>query len=86
MAKTEVRMAMYIFAQAMEDVYKRQVLSHTTPLSLEPREAFLPFIDQSTVDTSTEEWLDGIKRRLVYERWYAGHFHTVCLLYTSRCV
>ena len=53
------------------------VLSHTTPLSLEPREAFLPFIDQSTVDTSTEEWLDGIERRLNYERWYAGHFHTV---------
>ena len=53
------------------------VLSHTTPLSLEPREAFLPFIDQSTVDTSTEEWLDGIERRLDYKRWYAGHFHTV---------
>ena len=53
------------------------VLSHTTPLSLEPRESFLPFIDQSTVDTSTEEWLDGIEGRLDYERWYAGHFHTV---------
>lgn len=53
------------------------VLSHTTPLSLEPREAFLPFIDQSTVDTSTEEWLDGIERRLDYKRWYTGHFHTV---------
>ena len=53
------------------------VLSHTTPLSLEPREAFLPFIDQSTVDTGTEEWLDGIERRLDYKRWYAGHFHTV---------
>lgn len=53
------------------------VLSHTTPLSLEPREAFLPFIDQRTVDTSTEEWLDGIERRLDYKRWYAGHFHTV---------
>ena len=53
------------------------VLSHTTPLSLEPREAFLPFIDQRTVDTSTEEWLDDIERRLDYKRWYAGHFHTV---------
>lgn len=53
------------------------VLSHTTPLSLEPREAFLPFIDQRTVDTSTEEWLDAIERRLDYKRWYAGHFHTV---------
>ena len=53
------------------------VLSHTTPLSLEPREAFLPFIDQRTVDTSTEEWLDSIERRLDYKRWYAGRFHTV---------
>ena len=52
------------------------VLSHTTPLSYEPTEAFLPFIDQSTVDTSTEQWLDEIERRLHYDRWYAGHFHT----------
>ena len=52
------------------------VLSHTTPLSYEPTEAFLPFIDQSTVDTSTEQWLDEIERKLHYNRWYAGHFHT----------
>lgn len=50
------------------------VLSHTTPLSLEPREAFLPFIDQSTVDTSTEEWLDGIERRLNYPYWSCFFF------------
>ena len=53
------------------------VLSHTTPLSYEPTEAFLPFIDQSSVDTSTERWLDEIERKLDYGRWYAGHFHTV---------
>lgn len=52
------------------------VLSHTTPLSYEPTEAFLPFVDQSTVDTSTEQWLDEIERKLHYDRWYAGHFHT----------
>lgn len=52
------------------------VLSHTTPLSYEPTEAFLPFIDQSSVDTSTERWLDEIEHRLDYSRWYAGHFHT----------
>lgn len=52
------------------------VLSHTTPLSYEPTEAFLPFIDQSTVYTSTERWLDEIEHRLDYGRWYAGHFHT----------
>lgn len=52
------------------------VLSHTTPLSYEPTEAFLPFIDQSSVDTSTERWLDEIEHKLDYSRWYAGHFHT----------
>ena len=52
------------------------VLSHTTPLSYEPTEAFLPFIDQSSVDTRTERWLDEIEHRLDYDRWYAGHFHT----------
>ncbi|MBD5129530.1 MAG: serine/threonine protein phosphatase [Ruminococcaceae bacterium] len=51
------------------------VLSHTTPLKYEPTEEFLDSIDQSTVDSSTEEWLDVIENRLSYERWYCGHFH-----------
>lgn len=51
------------------------VLSHTCPLKYEPTEAFLPTLDQSTVDTSTEEWLNTIEERLTYERWYCGHFH-----------
>lgn len=54
------------------------VLSHTVPLPYMPRHAFLPGIDQSTVDNSTEEWLDTIERRLRYSRWYAGHFHVDC--------
>ena len=52
------------------------VLSHTVPLRYEPTEVFLPFIDQSRVDKSTEIWLDSIERRLAYRRWYAGHYHT----------
>ena len=51
------------------------VLSHTCPFSFEPTEAFLPGIDQSMVDTSTEVWLDRIERRLEYKRWYCGHWH-----------
>ena len=51
------------------------VFSHTVPLSFEPQEAFLPNIDRSTVDKSTERWLDTIEDRLNYENWYAGHFH-----------
>lgn len=52
------------------------VLSHTVPLKYEPVEIFLPQIDQSQVDKSTETWLDSIEDRLTYRHWYAGHYHT----------
>lgn len=52
-----------------------QVLSHTCPTKYTPTEMFLPQIDQSTVDHSTEEWLDTIEDRLTYQRWYCGHWH-----------
>lgn len=52
------------------------VLSHTCPLKYEPIEVFLPCIDQSDVDKSTEEWLDTIEDALQYTRWYCGHYHT----------
>lgn len=52
------------------------VLSHTTPLKYEPVEVFLPGVDQSKVDKSTEEWLDRIEERLDYGKWYCGHYHT----------
>lgn len=52
------------------------VLSHTVPVKYEPVEVFLKGLDQSTVDKSTEIWLDDIESRLEYEHWYAGHYHT----------
>lgn len=51
------------------------VLSHTGPLKYEPTEAFLPMVDQRTVDKSTEKWLDKIEEKLDYERWYFAHYH-----------
>lgn len=51
------------------------VLSHTCPYPYEPREAFLPMIDQSTVDDSTEKWLEEIERKLKYGHWFCGHWH-----------
>ena len=51
------------------------VLSHTTPYQYRPTDLFIPGLDQSTVDSSTEKWLRDIEERLVYEKWYAGHFH-----------
>lgn len=52
------------------------VLSHTTPFKYEPTEMFLSGLDQSTIDKSTEKWLDSIEDRLDYRKWYCGHYHT----------
>ena len=51
------------------------VLTHTCPLRYTPTEAFLSFVDQSSVDNSTELWLDAIEERLDYKTWYCGHWH-----------
>jgi 3-oxoacid CoA-transferase subunit A len=51
------------------------VFSHTCPYKYLPREDFLGFIDQNSVDNSTEEWLDTIEDTLTYAMWYCGHFH-----------
>lgn len=51
------------------------VLSHTGPLKVEPRHLFLSCIDQSTVDKSTEEFLDEISDKLEFKKWYFGHYH-----------
>ena len=52
------------------------ILSHTCPLKYEPIEMFLSMIDQSTVDKSTEVWLDSIEERVKYKAWFCGHWHT----------
>ena len=51
------------------------VLSHTCPFKYEPIEVFLPMIDQSTVDASTEHWLDEIEEKIDYKAWFCGHWH-----------
>lgn len=51
------------------------VMTHTCPYRYIPREAFLGGIDQTTVDNSTELWLDTIAERLDYSAWYCGHWH-----------
>lgn len=53
-----------------------RVLTHTCPERYIPREMFLPGIDQSTVDSSTEKWLDTLIPRLTYKKWMCGHYHT----------
>ena len=52
------------------------ILSHTCPFKYEPTEMFLGGIDQSTVDDSTERWLDTIEEAIEYKAWFCGHWHT----------
>ena len=52
------------------------ILSHTCPFKYEPVEVFLPMIDQSTVDDSTERWFDEIEEKADYKAWFCGHWHT----------
>ena len=51
------------------------ILSHTCPYSLRPTDKFLPIVEQSTVDTSMEEWLEKIKGMITYDVWLSGHHH-----------
>ena len=64
----------------MEDVIAKGgidiILSHTCPYKYRPTEMFIPGLDQSTVDESTELWLDKIEEAVDYKDWYCGHWHT----------
>ena len=51
------------------------VLTHTCPRVWEPTDLFLPIINQSQVDKSIENWLDGVKIAIKYKIWLFGHFH-----------
>ncbi len=51
------------------------VLTHTCPISWEPRDLFLPGLDQSKVDKSMELWLENIKSKVDWTVWLAGHYH-----------
>ena len=52
------------------------IFTHTGPVSAEPVEMFLTGLDQSTVDKSTEIWLESILKRMKsFKRWWFGHYH-----------
>jgi 3-oxoacid CoA-transferase subunit A len=52
------------------------VMTHTCPYNYIPRETFLPFIEQDTVDNTTEKWLQQIEDKIDYLIWFCGHYHT----------
>lgn len=51
------------------------ILSHTCPLSFQPTDLFLNFIDQSTVDNSMEVWMEEVQKRVRWKHWLFGHYH-----------
>lgn len=51
------------------------ILSHTCPYKYIPKEAFLPSVNQNTVDSGTERWLDTIEENTGYSAWFCGHWH-----------
>ena len=64
----------YVEKQVQEKAFD-VILSHTCPYKYEPTEAFLPGYDQSTIDSSTEEWLNKIEDMANYKAWFCGHWH-----------
>lgn len=51
------------------------VLTHTCPLRFQPTDLFLYSIDQSSVDSTTEKFLDEIADVLNWKVWLFGHYH-----------
>ena len=51
-------------------------MTHTCPKKVTPTEMFLDGVDQSTVDDSTEQFLDTLEEKLDYRTWLCGHWHT----------
>lgn len=51
------------------------VFSHTAPRSMEPTDLFLKSSRIGKADKSTEDWLEQIRKKLSYQKWYFGHYH-----------
>lgn len=51
------------------------MLTHSCPISWEPTDLFLPMIDQSRVDKTTEKFLEEIKDEVNAYIWLFGHYH-----------
>lgn len=51
------------------------VLSHTCPKNYLPKEYLKDINQHSSIDQSTEIWLEQIEQKLGYKRWFCGHHH-----------
>lgn len=51
------------------------ILAHTCPLSYQPRELFLSFINQDTVDNTMEKWMEHFVEQVEFKQFLFGHYH-----------
>jgi len=51
------------------------IFSHTCPYSWRPVDMFLSGVDQSSVDSSMELWMDKLKNQCKWQYWLFGHYH-----------
>ena len=51
------------------------ILAHTCPLSYQPTDLFLSFIDQSKVDNSMELWFEDLIQQIEFNKFLFGHYH-----------
>ena len=65
----------YVEEQVRKNPNIDVILSHTCPAKYTPIECFLPGVDQSKADCSTEQWLDKLEEKIEYKAWYCGHWH-----------
>lgn len=56
------------------------ILSHTAPISEEPTYLFLKFVDQTKVDKTMEIFLEKIKNKVNFKKWFFGHYHDDAIL------
>lgn len=71
LSKEEMEEADYVFEGKTFDF----ILSHTCPLSWQPIDLFLGAVDQSTVDSSMERWMEELKDKIDWYIWLFGHYH-----------
>ena len=51
------------------------VFTHTCPLEFQPKDLFLSFVDQSSVDDSMERFLSEVSKEVKWNIWLFGHYH-----------
>lgn len=69
-------------ADEMKEIYAKVqgkeydfIFTHTCPFSWEPTDLFLGCVDQTTVETDMEIWMDFLKDHIKFGVWCFGHFH-----------